>query len=158
MSIDKSNRTLASSPNQGALATELVAMLGSITDSVMADLVKAFQLNGRPFASLSPTEVEAFEFFRMQGRKYGVVATVTSDADPVELAKAGTRQQKDEILRRADSTVCVALYDNLAKRAADRWNANADEYNQWDALGQDEKDELIAAELMLIENGTDTHR
>lgn len=34
----------------------------------------------------------------------------------------------------------------LAQIAADRWNAGADEYNQWDALGQDEKDELISAE------------
>ena len=25
-----------------------------------------------------------------------------------------------------------------------KWNADADEYNQWDDLGQDEKDELIA--------------
>jgi hypothetical protein len=25
-----------------------------------------------------------------------------------------------------------------------KWNSEADEYNQWDALGQDEKDELIA--------------
>ncbi|WP_057382792.1 hypothetical protein [Pseudomonas aeruginosa] len=30
--------------------------------------------------------------------------------------------------------------------AASRWNAGADEFNQWDALDQDEKNELIAAE------------
>lgn len=35
---------------------------------------------------------------------------------------------------------------DIAQNAADRWNAGADEYNQWDALGQDEKDDLIAAE------------
>jgi vacuolar-type H+-ATPase subunit I/STV1 len=28
--------------------------------------------------------------------------------------------------------------------ARERWNSEADEYNQWDSLGQDEKDELIA--------------
>ena len=38
----------------------------------------------------------------------------------------------------ADST-------STAQIAASRWNAEADEFNQWDALGQDEKDELIAA-------------
>ena len=38
----------------------------------------------------------------------------------------------------------------LAQIAADRWNAGADEYNQWDALGQDEKDELISAEQKLL--------
>ena len=31
-------------------------------------------------------------------------------------------------------------------RARCKWNAEADEYNQWDALGQDEKDELIKKE------------
>lgn len=35
---------------------------------------------------------------------------------------------------------------STAQIAASRWNAEADEFNQWDALGQDEKDELIAAE------------
>ena len=39
---------------------------------------------------------------------------------------------------------------DLAQIAADRWNAGADEYNQWDALGQDEKDELISAEQKLL--------
>ena len=34
--------------------------------------------------------------------------------------------------------------------AAYRWNDGADEFNQWDALGQDEKDELIAAEQELL--------
>lgn len=43
-----------------------------------------------------------------------------------------------------------ALTDNLehgaiavAKRS---WNAKADEFNRWDELGQDEKDELVSAE------------
>lgn len=35
---------------------------------------------------------------------------------------------------------------DLEQVAANRWNAEADEFNQWDALGQDEKDELISAE------------
>lgn len=38
--------------------------------------------------------------------------------------------------------------DDIAQSAADRWNAGADKYNQWDALGQDEKNDLIAAEQM----------
>ena len=32
--------------------------------------------------------------------------------------------------------------EQIARR---EWNAAADEYNQWDALGQDEKDLLISA-------------
>ena len=38
--------------------------------------------------------------------------------------------------------------------ARDRWNAEADEYNQWDSLSQDEKDELIQnATLHLLPRG-----
>lgn len=38
------------------------------------------------------------------------------------------------------------------ERARSRWNARADQFNQWDSLGQDEKDELIARELQLPES------
>lgn len=31
-------------------------------------------------------------------------------------------------------------------KAKARWNAEADEFNQWSELGQDEKDQLIAKE------------
>jgi hypothetical protein len=33
--------------------------------------------------------------------------------------------------------------EDVAKK---KWNAQADQYNQWDELGKDEKDELIAKE------------
>lgn len=43
-----------------------------------------------------------------------------------------------------------AVTDNLEHSAQGvamgRWNANADQFNQWDDLGQDEKDELVVAE------------
>lgn len=38
---------------------------------------------------------------------------------------------------------------DLAQIAADCWNAGADEFNQWDALGQDEKDELISKQKLI---------
>lgn len=31
------------------------------------------------------------------------------------------------------------------EEARELWNIAADEFNQWDALGQDEKDELVRA-------------
>ena len=34
----------------------------------------------------------------------------------------------------------------ISTAAKSRWNAQADAYNQWDSLGQDEKDALIAKE------------
>lgn len=39
----------------------------------------------------------------------------------------------------------AALDDETTAR--ERWNGIADEYNQWDALGQDEKDALIQDEI-----------
>ncbi|HHQ2714348.1 TPA: hypothetical protein ACSPMB_000177 [Pseudomonas aeruginosa] len=44
---------------------------------------------------------------------------------------------------------------SVAQLAEDRWNAAADEYNQWDALGQDEKEELISAEQRLLASPED---
>ncbi|HCF9660091.1 TPA: hypothetical protein NI776_001818 [Pseudomonas aeruginosa] len=44
---------------------------------------------------------------------------------------------------------------DIAQLAEDRWNAAADEYNQWDALGQDEKEELISAEQRLLASPDD---
>lgn len=40
----------------------------------------------------------------------------------------------------------IADCKSIAQIAANRWNSEADEFNQWDALDQDEKDSLIAAE------------
>jgi hypothetical protein len=95
--------------SQNAFPPELDAMLGKIPDAVIADLWKALRLNGKVFAMLDPGELEVFDFVRKHGRKYGVVATVMSEADPAELAKAGSLQQKDEIMRRVNSTVSVVL-------------------------------------------------
>ncbi|EMM5100316.1 hypothetical protein ACK249_003662 [Pseudomonas aeruginosa] len=44
---------------------------------------------------------------------------------------------------------------DVAQLAEDRWNAAADEYNQWDSLGQDEKEELISAEQRLVASPED---
>ncbi|MPQ69324.1 hypothetical protein [Pseudomonas sp. MWU12-2323] len=69
-------------------------------ESVMA-------LNGRIFATLSPDEVKVQEFYRVQGRKYDVAVSIISLAEPAELAKASSRADADEIMRRANSTVSV---------------------------------------------------
>lgn len=91
-----------------ALPPELIAKLGLIPDYVIADLVKALPLHGRNFATLKPAELELFDFFRQQGRKYGVAASVISDAGEAELANASSQQQ-DEIMRQANSSVSVVL-------------------------------------------------
>lgn len=41
-------------------------------------------------------------------------------------------------------------HGQLNERARSCWNAQADQFNQWDALGQDEKDHLIAKVRQLV--------
>jgi hypothetical protein len=99
-----------SSPSdQNAFPPELVAKLGIIPDAVLADLAKALTLNGRIFAMLDADELEVFNFFRKHGRKYGVTATVISAADPADLAKCSSQEDKDETMRLVNSTVCVTV-------------------------------------------------
>jgi hypothetical protein len=71
------------------------------------ELAWVLELDGRCFATLSPVELDRFMFFRAEGRDYGVTATVITEADPVELAEAGSQEQQDDIMRRANSTVSV---------------------------------------------------
>lgn len=66
-------------------------------------------LDGKIFAMLTVEENEVLQFYRDQGRKFGVTATIVSAADPAELAKAGSQQQADEIMRRVNSTVSVTV-------------------------------------------------
>lgn len=80
----------------------------------------ALALDGRIFAMLTPAELELFKFYRNQGRKYGVVATIVSAADPAELAEAKTQAHQDEVMRRVNSTVSVVrtTTDVFAEAAA----------------------------------------
>ncbi|MFL1449149.1 hypothetical protein ACI77O_12210 [Pseudomonas tritici] len=90
---------------------ELIAKLGIIPDAVMADLVKALRLDGKVFAMLDPGELEVFNFFRNQGRKYGVEASIVSPADVAELATAKSQEHQDETNRQVNSTVRVVVID-----------------------------------------------
>lgn len=80
----------------------------------------ALALDGRIFAMLTPAELELFKFYRDHGRKYGVVASIVSAADPVELAEAKTQAHQDEVMRRVNSTVSVvrSATDVFAEAAA----------------------------------------
>lgn len=80
----------------------------------------ALALDGRIFAMLTPAELELFKFYRDQGRKYGVVATIVSAADPAELAEANNQAHQDEVMRRVNSTVSVvrSTTDVFAEAAA----------------------------------------
>lgn len=66
-------------------------------------------LNGRIFAMLSAPELAVLDFYRTQGRKFDVSVTIANGADAAELASAPSRQAADEILRRSNSVIAVAI-------------------------------------------------
>lgn len=72
-------------------------------------IAEAEAINGREFAMLNESELRVLDFFRNQGRKYGVSIEIKSDADPAELQRAASPKQADEILKRARSTVRVTV-------------------------------------------------
>ncbi|WP_321944465.1 hypothetical protein [Paraburkholderia tropica] len=66
-------------------------------------------LDGRIFATLSDDEMATLNFYRDQGRKFGVSVCIDNDADPAELARAVSREQTDQILKRANNRVHVLV-------------------------------------------------
>lgn len=68
-------------------------------------------LDGKIFAMLSREEIDTLNFFRDQGRKYGVSISIINEADSEELAQARSRQQADQILKQADSRIRVLVED-----------------------------------------------
>ena len=71
------------------------------------EAVKA--LDGRIFAMLSPEEEAILNFYRDRGRKFGVSVSIINEADPVELARAPSRLQTDQILKCSNSRVHVTV-------------------------------------------------
>lgn len=66
-------------------------------------------LDGRIFATLSDDEMATLNFYRDRGRKFGVSVSIDNDADPAELARAVSREQADQILKRANNRVHVVV-------------------------------------------------
>lgn len=66
-------------------------------------------LHGKIFAMLTPEEEATLNFYRDRGRKYGVAVSIINEADPEELAKATSRLQADEILKRGNSRINVTI-------------------------------------------------
>lgn len=83
------------------------------------EAVKA--LDGRIFAMLSSDELSILDFYRTQGRKFDVAVSILNEADPAELALAGSRQQADEIMKRANSKIKVVIGVN----AEEAWKERA---------------------------------
>src|SRR3989344_809261 len=66
-------------------------------------------LYGRIFAMLNTTELETLEFYRAQGRKYGVSVSIINKADPNAVAAAKSRQEADHIMKSANSLISVVV-------------------------------------------------
>ncbi len=66
-------------------------------------------LDGRIFAMLNADEEAVLNFYRDQGRKFGVSVSIINEADPEELARASSRQQADQIMKRANSRIHVTV-------------------------------------------------
>lgn len=75
-------------------------------------------LDGRIFAMLTSEENKALQFYRDQGRKYGVAVSIISKADTTELAEAASEERADEILRRSNSVISIKkIFVDEADRA-----------------------------------------
>ena len=66
-------------------------------------------LEGRIFATLTERENTVLEFYRNQGRKFGVSISIINDADPSELARANAKEQADQVLKNANSKITVNI-------------------------------------------------
>lgn len=71
------------------------------------DEVKA--LDGKIFAILTERENEVLNFYRNQGRKFGVSVEIQNEADPEALARARSKEDADHILRSANSRISVTV-------------------------------------------------
>ncbi|CAJ6625523.1 Uncharacterised protein [Burkholderia pseudomallei] len=70
---------------------------------------QAKALNGKILAMLSEDEQAVLDFYRLQGRKYGVEISIVNEADPEELAHATSREQADQLLKRSNSRVSIIV-------------------------------------------------
>lgn len=66
-------------------------------------------LDGKIFAMLTESEKLVLDFFRKQGRKFGVSIRIETEADPELLAQAKCESQADDILKGANSRIHVVL-------------------------------------------------
>lgn len=81
--------------------------LGSEKGTPSIDEIKA--LDGRIFAMLTEGEEAVLNFYRTRGRKFGVAVSIINEADPVELARAVSREQADQIMKSANSKVSMRV-------------------------------------------------
>lgn len=78
-----------------------------MTTTPTIEAVKA--LDGRIFAMLDDSELQTLEFYRAQGRKFGVSIQIENKADPIAVAAAKSRQEAEHIMKSANSLISVTV-------------------------------------------------
>ncbi len=104
-------------------------------DDPSIEAIKA--LDGKIFAMLTPEETATLDFYRAQGRKYGVSITIINKADQATLAAAKSRHEADHILKSANSTIhvtCSRFYQVERQDELGQWNRMASTDNPQRAL------------------------
>ena len=70
-------------------------------------------LDGQIYAMLTPDEETILNFYLDQGRKYGVEVKIINKADPVKLARARSKKEAAQIMKSANSLVCVKVISDF---------------------------------------------
>lgn len=67
-------------------------------------------LDGMIFAMLNEHENEVLNYYRDQGRKFGVEVSIINEADPKELAQARSQKQADQIMKTANRRIAISIF------------------------------------------------
>lgn len=90
------------------LTPELIALMSTVPDSVMALIIEALRLNGRLNVTLSVSELQLLEVARRELSVRGVCITFDIDnAEKVELAAGISPQQAQAFMQRRNRVVTV---------------------------------------------------
>jgi len=66
-------------------------------------------LDGKIFSMLTSEESKLLDFYRQQGRKFGVSIGIVNKADPELVASARSQAEADHIMKSANSTISVTV-------------------------------------------------
>jgi hypothetical protein len=86
-----------------------VEVVASILDATNPSVAAARALDGKIFAMLDADERRVLDFYRDQGRKFGVSVSIINKADPELLSRATSQEQADQIMKTANSVVSVTV-------------------------------------------------
>lgn len=86
-----------------------VEFSGATDNTNVPSIEQVRALDGKIFAMLSDQEREIFDFYRDQGRKFGVTLSVINKADPELLASAASQEHADQIMKSANSVISVTI-------------------------------------------------